>query len=283
LCWIEKEGLSTPEMLGILCAALSLPREQLGTAGLKDKHAITRQQVSLPAVAAAALASFSHPQVRVLEVARHDRKLKTGHLRGNRFVILARDVAVPPDTSCVARGIPNRYGAQRLGDAVQDGMRMLRGERLHLGTFQRRFALSAAQSFLFNDCLARRDPWTILRGDVLEDCRLGTHAWAGGQERVGPDAYVATGPMYGPHMRSPRGEVAALERAVLDAAGLTPEAFERFGRLTRGTRRPLLVWPRDFSAAAEAGGWRLRFALPAGAYATEVTAALFADRAESVC
>src|SRR5205814_372115 len=65
----------------------------VGTAGMKDRHAVTRQWVSVPATAEPQLPQLDGDGVRLLRVSRHANKLKPGHLRGNRFRVLIRDVA----------------------------------------------------------------------------------------------------------------------------------------------------------------------------------------------
>jgi tRNA pseudouridine13 synthase len=79
---------------------------------------------------------------------------------------------------------------------------------------------------------------------------------------------VVTGPMFGPKMKPTNGEPAIREQRVLDAARLTPDAFRRFGHLTDGTRRPMLVWPDDLQVSAIPDGVLFEFSLPSGAYAT---------------
>src|SRR5690349_18985146 len=84
--WIEKRGLTTPEAVRRLARALRVPERDVGYAGMKDRHATTRQWVSVPAVdPAVALAAELGAELRVLEARRHGNKLKTGHLKGNRF------------------------------------------------------------------------------------------------------------------------------------------------------------------------------------------------------
>src|SRR5262245_6039299 len=46
---VQKRGLSTMEMVEIVAAHFAVPRRAVGYAGLKDKHAITRQVVSVHA------------------------------------------------------------------------------------------------------------------------------------------------------------------------------------------------------------------------------------------
>src|SRR5262249_55879398 len=154
------------------------------------RHAVTRQQVSVPATAEPNLPKLEGDGIRVLRVSRHGNKLKPGHLRGNRFRILVRDPdlgagqQLAPLVERLRRdGLPNYYGPQRFGregDTLAIGLALLRGEqptdrsgqRLNLRSgFLRKFALSAAQSGLFNLCLGRRLTDGLLRqvlaGDVM--------------------------------------------------------------------------------------------------------------------
>src|SRR5205807_1033831 len=80
----------------------------------------TRQMVSVPAVAEPRLPQLDGDGIRVLSVSRHGNKLKPGHLHGNRFRILVRDVApeaaqrLAPLLERLRRdGLPNFYGPER--------------------------------------------------------------------------------------------------------------------------------------------------------------------------
>ena len=57
---------------------------------------------------------------------------------------------------------------------------------------------------------------------------------------------------------------------ILASAGLTMDAFRRFGQLAEGTRRPMLIWPGDLQVRATDDGLLFEFSLPSGAYATVV-------------
>ena len=144
----------------------------------------------------------------------------------------------------------------------------------------RRLYLSALQSRLFNELLARR----IERRGVIE---TGDLAWI---HRNGAcflvddaDACAAraadfeispTGPLFGSRAARPAGEVARREAACLERHGLDAGSFDR--RDLSGARRPLRV-PLGGArvdpvrgGAIEDGGLRLEFELPPGAYATVV-------------
>ncbi|TVR64770.1 MAG: tRNA pseudouridine(13) synthase TruD [Gemmatimonadales bacterium] len=85
----------------------------------------------------------------------------------------------------------------------------------------------------------------------------------------------ATGPLFGPRMRRPTGEVAALEEGILAWAGVQAGEFaRRRGNRRMGLRRPLrfLLQDTQVEEGADAHGpyVELRFRLDPGCYATAV-------------
>jgi tRNA pseudouridine13 synthase len=152
-----------------------------------------------------------------------------------------------------------------------------------------RLALSAAQSALFNNVLARRLAdglvHTALPGDAMQVVASGgvfvSTDLAADQPRVDCREIVPTGPMFGPEMKLPAEVVAVREGEVLQSAGLTREAFERFRNLTPGTRRALVVWPGGLTVEPDGADLILQFELPAGVYATAVVREFQKDERES--
>jgi tRNA pseudouridine13 synthase len=119
---IQKIGLSTFQAVRDIAHALGVPPSQISYAGLKDAQAITRQVLSVQGIPCEAVTALALPNIRILWAKRHRNKLKTGHLRGNRFTIRIRKVdesALPASQAILdvleRRGVPNRYGPQRFG------------------------------------------------------------------------------------------------------------------------------------------------------------------------
>jgi tRNA pseudouridine13 synthase len=294
--WIEKRDMGAEYFTRQVAQRLGIAPGDVGTAGLKDRRAVTRQLVSVPARAEAQLHRLDGDGIRVLHFSRHGNKLKPGHLHGNRFRILVRDT----DTGAEERlgplldrlrqqGLPNFYGPQRFGrygETVLLGLALLRGEppaapaagrRPNLRSpFLRKLALSAAQSALFNHYLACRFADGLLRhvlaGDVMAKRPFGGLFVAADvpreQERFDARETVHTGPMFGRKTFPAAAMAAAREVATLQDAGLAPDALRGFGKLLQGTRRPNLVYVDDLTAAAKPDGVQLTFTLPAGSYAT---------------
>jgi tRNA pseudouridine13 synthase len=294
---IEKRGLTTPQAVRAIAEALGARERDIGVAGMKDRRAVTTQWLSLPPPATPEAArALELAGVRVLEAVRHPHKLRTGHVRANRFRIRVRGLPAgdAPELARRARaildrlaeppGAPNWYGEQRFGrdgDNAARGRELVSGAR-RLGRDRRldRLMISALQSELFNAWLAARLADGLYRralaGDVLHKRGGGLFDCADpavDEARLGAGEVVATGPMFGDRMRWPADgtPAAAREAAILDAAGLARDAFARVRALAEGTRRDAAV-PLTDTAVAAADGETLEvaFTLPGGAYATTV-------------
>jgi len=304
LLTLTKRGLDSEAALGELARALGIPRVELGLAGLKDRHALTTQWICVPAhvgprLAAIQAAGGLHQGAILLGPAHaHSHKLRRGHLRGNLFRIVVREFEgafeqargrASASLDELARvGLRNYYGEQRFGRGghnLERGLALLggRGPRVRKADLQ----LSAGQAGLFNLLLATRVERglldRVLLGDIL-------HKRSGGmfecsepevdQARLDAGELDITGPIYGSKLRWPSADTPALalEHELLALAGVRLDKLERLGRAAPGTRRTLKIWPEQVAveAAPEPAlpdlglgeGLALRFALPAGSYAT---------------
>ena len=283
--WVEKRGHSTQDVARALARHCGMQEKDVSWAGLKDRHAVTRQWLCAPArFVEPKLATFALEGVTVLKTARHRNKLKGGHLRGNRFLLVVRgvtDQAVAQQVleRLVQQGMPNFFGEQRFGlggDNAEKGKRILGAGGRHRDRFERKLFLSAYQSDLFNRVLARRMEGgtfaTALVGDVLKKNLTGGEFLCADplvdQPRVDSLEVSPTGPLFGPEMRRPEGVVDALEEAVLLQEGVTRELFVAGGNETCGVRRLLRIALTLESAVPEGPDLRLAFCLPAGSYAT---------------
>ena len=291
--WIEKRDVAAADLVRHIGRTLKIPPGDIGVAGMKDRRAVTRQYVSIPAKFAAGVEQLNTESIRVLKSARHGNKLRTGHLHGNRFSILIRDV-VEEDAAARAAaianrirqfGFPNYYGQQRFGhngETLQLGLDLLSGRRRSRDIpepqrrFLRRLALSAVQSDLFNHALTSRLTDGLLNkvlvGDLMEVVPSGgkfiAEDLAAEQPRYDAGQTAVTGPMFGPKMRDPSGEPFEREQELLERSGLLPEHFAKFLNLMAGTRRAYVVRPGELAVTAEPDGLRFEFSLPSGSYAT---------------
>jgi tRNA pseudouridine13 synthase len=289
--WIEKRNTGAEYFLRQVARRLELAPGEVGSAGLKDRRAVTRQMISVPARAEPLLDRLSAENIKLLSVHRHQNKLRPGHLRGNRFRILIRD----PDRGALdrldeilallaARGMPNYYGPQRFGregETAKLGLALVRDpKRAIRQRFLRKLALSAVQALLFNDYLAERLSngllHRVLPGDVMAKRPAGAlfkvEKVEEEQARLDHGETVITGPIFGRKTFPAAGEAALREDETLARAAITRTAFGQFGKLMQGTRRPLLAFPEHLRGEIEAAGLCLTFQLPAGSYATVLLA-----------
>ena len=294
LVWLRKRSLTTEDAVREVAKQLRIHPGDIGVAGLKDRDAVTRQQISVPANSEESIARFQHPAIELSDPRPHSHKLRRGHLRGNRFVIVVRELAVDPEQAqlrvqaklerLAAIGLRNYYGPQRFGEGarnLESGLASLAGRRSrHKGDI----SVSAGQSALFNVYLATRVERgllsTALEGDILQKRESGgmfeCKDPSTEQLRLDAGELVVTGPMFGSKMRAPAmgTAAAALEDEILALVGLDAPKLAKLGRKVPGTRRQLLIWPSELSATSSAGGWQesgglqLQFCLPAGSYAT---------------
>ncbi len=293
LLTIEKRGTNTAFAAAEIARWAGVPPMGVSYAGLKDRHAVTRQRFSvhLPKRVAPDLASLQSPEMQVLKSEWHSRKLPRGALAGNRFELMLRDVQGERDAIderlrvIGAQGVPNYFGEQRFGrfgDNVANALAMFAGRRV--GRDQRTLLLSAARSELFNQVLAARvsnASWN--RGLPGEVWMLDGSRSVFGPEPMG-DAIATrlaefdihpTAPLWGRGNLRSTDDARALEEAVLadpraialrqglEAAGLSQE--RRSTRLRPGGLR----WEWLGSDVL-----KLTFELPPGTYATTLMAEL---------
>lgn len=263
---IEKNGANTAFVAQQLALAAGVEERDVGYAGLKDRHAVTRQwfSVYLPKGETPDLTLLQHPEFKVLGQTRHVKKLRPGDLQGNRFRIVLRDVsgereAIEANLKTVAsQGVPNYFGAQRFGfdgGNVAQGRAMLAREIRVRNPKKKGIYLSAVRSFVFNEVLAwriRQGLWgQTLPGDVLDEAGL------------------PTGPLWGRGRVATSDQAQALENAVAARHAALCDGMEHAG--LDQERRALVARPADMSwewpGAAELV---LAFTLPAGVYATSV-------------
>lgn len=267
---IEKNGANTAYVAQQLAEAVGVGERDVGYAGLKDRHAITRQWFSIYFPQGGMrgdmpdLTQLQHPEFKVLGQSRHVKKLRPGDLKGNHFRIELRDVvgdrdAIEANLKAIAeQGVPNYFGAQRFGfdgGNVEQGRAMLAREIRVRNPKKKGIYLSAVRSFVFNEVLALRIQQGLwgktLPGDVMDD------------------AGRPTGPLWGRGRVSTTDAAQALENGVAERHATLCDGMEHAG--LDQERRALVAFPADMAWAwSGSDQLGLSFALPAGNYATSV-------------
>ena len=289
---ITKQEKTTRDTQIDIAGLLGLRREDVGHAGLKDKHAVSTQTFSI-------LMPGEDPKgvVQLLEsslgvtvnwVSRHPKKLRSGHLKGNTFTITITDLESSLETALrhaseiqkiVSKlGIPNYFGTQRIGKEgrnVIDGYDIITGNYRERNRWLRRFLVSSYLSYLCNRYLAKRieerNFTKILRGDLAKKHDTGgvftVEDAVTEQPRFEMGEISFTAPIYGYKMRESKYEAKDFEDAIFSSAGVTVDQLRRIG--AEGTRRLGRLLP-EVSVSSHPEGITLSFTLPAGGYATVV-------------
>ncbi len=281
---VEKTGCNTVEVARALANFAGVPVRDVGYCGLKDRHAVCRQWFSVPCASSVDWHGFSHPGARVLEWARHRRKLKRGTHRANRFAIrVALDALDRVDLDQRLRGVrsggvPNYFGEQRFGRQYADNARHLASGR-RLPRLERGMTLSAIRSELFNRVLderVKKGNWNVaLPGEYvnLDGTRSGFAAPGDDpeiSERVAALDLHPTGPLYGAGESPSTGAAAQLEKDSLDPFQSWCDVLARHG--LKMERRPTRCVVRDleWQLDEEQAVLGLAFALRRGQFATSV-------------
>src|SRR5690606_25173613 len=226
----------------------------------------------------AAEALQSLPGVEILERSYHANKLALGHLKGNRFVITVRGAqpgaaanAKAAFSALLARGAPNWFGPQRFGrfgSNAYDGWKVLNGQQVPGGHRLRRFFVSALQSLVFNEILAKRIEEGAYQAVVVGDWAR-KHDTGGTFLVVDPDVETpraerleisATIPLYGRKVKPSPTVAGDYEQAVMEGLGLSWQQFTS----RRGDRRSSRILIGSPDVREEGGELVLSFDLPKG-------------------
>lgn len=284
--WVEKTGANTEWTARQLARFADIPARDVGYAGLKDRHAITRQWFSVRAPASLDWSGFDVDGVRILRQERHQRKLRRGAHRGNHFRIALRGKEVGDAVTTIesrlaeiaARGVPNFFGEQRFGrgganlrlaEDWADGRRLARHKR--------GLAISTARSVIFNAILRRRveeRSWrTLLPGEMANLDGSGSVFAVDAvdeelRERCARFDIHPTGTLWGDGAPRGSGQVAELEKAA--AAGFEKLAGALEKNKVDAASRPLRLVVKDLSWEFGEDVLWLDFELPKGGFATTV-------------
>lgn len=280
---VRKTGATTLFVGEKLAKFAGVSERNMGYAGLKDRQAVTEQWfcLQMPGRETPDFSRFELEGVEILTVTRHNRKIRTGSLRGNYFEILLRG-AQPTDELKTrldlvqSVGFPNYFTEQRFG---RDGYNLTQALRWAQGEIKvkerkkRSFYLSAARSEIFNLVVAARIEQgvanRILPNDILQ--LNGSHSWFQVAEdenstaleaRLAHNDILLTGPLIG----EPNLAAADIENTIVAQHDAFAPLMKQ--EKMKAARRPLLMRAQDFHWQFIEEGLKLNFYLPAGSYAT---------------
>lgn len=283
---VEKRGLSTPELIERIARVCGLHPRHIGYSGLKDKHALTRQWLSLHLPGRPDPESLVDTEnYRILDRARHHGKLRRGTHRHNIFALRVRELKGFAGADDVrlraigAQGFANYFGRQRFGrhgDNVEQALSQL--GRRKLPRQRQSLLISALRSFLFNQVLQRRvashDWREPLDGDLfmLDGSHSLFSAALDDEVRArfaGLDIHPSAS-LYGAGENRLRGDALALEQRVIGEYPDIVACLDRIGvkRQMRALRARAAELDYEYDATARV--LRLGVTLPAGSYLTSL-------------
>lgn len=288
--YIKKINTNTDWVAKNLSNVCQVPRRQVGFAGLKDRHAITKQwfSIQLPKVSDVEIINKALPEeFQIIESKFHNRKIRTGQLDANQFEILIKDIDgdkqhIEKNIQLILNdGVPNYFGPQRFGiemgniQKVQDwfsGRCKINSRNL------KSLLISTARSHIFNLIVAKRiqdNQWKkTMRGDIfqLNKSRSWFHMSEATPEELSKrlkefDIHI-TAAMYGEDAIQSTKECADLEINIAKQYPIYLNGFEKFR--IKQDRRAIRIHPIDFKYAWQNNHLLLNFKLLPGAYATGI-------------
>ncbi|WP_440054082.1 tRNA pseudouridine(13) synthase TruD [Pseudoalteromonas sp. T1lg65] len=278
---VVKKGENTAYVAKLIAAHAKVQVRDVSYAGIKDRHGVCTQWFSVPVPIKKQIdfSELNSESVFVVKQLRHNRKLKTGCHRGNRFIIKLRNLSKPLDVlsriNAVRQGVPNYFAEQRFG---HDGNNLELANKLFAGdTIRdkklRGIVLSAARSHLFNHVVSNR----VAEGGLAKTWHREIFLLSGSNaffeadldaelvERLLSGDILMSAPLVG------KGDKGLLdkERQWLQPFADWHQGLASFGM--KNERRAARLIPQDMTVKMLDGTcMELSFSLPKGAYATAV-------------
>lgn len=261
---VRKRGENTAWVAEKIAEIANVSVMDIGYCGRKDRHAVTTQwfSVYLPKVDVEPdWLALNSDSIQVLQVSRHQSKLRRGDHQSNEFVIRLRNTSVVDKLSfeqkiekVFAQGVPNYFGEQRFGrnanNLPEAHAILVEGRRMR-DKQKRGLFLSAARSYLFNQVLAARvlaGNWQILLP---------------GEPEQFPSA-----PLWGRGRSAASAEAAELEKSVMVDWAQWCDGLEHAG--LQQERRASVLMPENSSWRWLENDLELHFSLGSGEFATTI-------------
>lgn len=283
---IQKNGENSDWVAKQLALFFDVSSKEIGYAGKKDRHAITQQwfSVCLPGVMEINIDKFNTDTIKVLDIRKHSRKLRTGALKGNRFAIVVKNVSddlyFAQRLSLIEQGVPNYFGEQRFGIAggnLSRGIGLLKQQFKEKNRTKKGLYISAVRSWLFNHLLSNRldnGRWQeVVPGDVVMLAGTNSHFVVDDlaliQKRLLEGDLHLTGPMWGRGRSVTTDDALVWEHGLLQPYSEITQGLESMG--LQQERRSIRIIPGNLQAQCNAPGtWTVSFDLPPGSFATSV-------------
>lgn len=284
---VQKTGENTDWVAGQLSRFAGVKRSAVSYAGRKDRHGVTRQWFSvwLPGKDSPQWSELNSESLDIIAATRHGRKLKTGALKGNRFIITLRHVDISQALLderlrvIASQGVPNYFGEQRFGleGANVDRALLMFSGHLRVDKNKRSMYLSAARSWIFNQILSERvsqKNWTrYLEGDVPGFQDSGSLILRDHDQnlmtRIEAGEVSLTAPLWGQGELLSGSDCRKMEERISGRNPLLSKGLEQAG--LKHERRAIRLMPAAMNWKWLSGDCiQLEFSLPKGCFATAV-------------
>jgi tRNA pseudouridine13 synthase len=290
---IKKENIDTWNMCQIISEYIGVKIKEIGYCGLKDKDATSTQYISIPKSYQEKLEKFSHENIQILSITKHENKLKIGHLKGNHFTILLNETNIFDilKTRCEIisqYGMANYFGYQRFGRDRENyiiGRDIVEGKKRIREKHKSKFFISAYQSYLFNNWLNDRinfskttkeekytkqpHPFKMLDGEVFLHYPYGRIFSSEDLDIQATRFYEKdisiTGLIAGEKITKSTNEAYNIEKNI-DIINKQTSSLPTKQML--GARRFAWIFPDNLTITKEENTIKLDFFLPKGSYAT---------------
>lgn len=146
---LTKRSVGTPEAIYQLCQAWKLAPQRVSYGGLKDRHALTTQHLTIEN---GPRRDHRAKQWSLRHLGQLDRPFRGPEMSGNRFTIVLRDLSRPESSRIRTRlqeaggdGVANYFDEQRFRSVSKDGEFVARS--LIAGDFDRALHLALAEPY----------------------------------------------------------------------------------------------------------------------------------------
>lgn len=281
-CWVEKRQQNTDWVAGQLAKWAQTSKKNIGFAGQKDRHSVSRQwfSIHLPGKPDPDLNELDVEGVIILSQARHNRKLQRGDLVGNQFLISLKNIQAKATNANNAeikelqftlekrlqtiqqQGFPNYFGSQRFGwqgNNLQEAQKLFaipadkaaqkRNKRNRNQSQRNKQGLyvSAVRSWMFNELLSLRiqeNTWNqSIHGDlILLDDKPQAIT---NDEMLSDNKFNALGTLFGDAALCTEGHAKALEERIQNQHPIWMKGLQ--DRRVQPAYRSFAIIPQNFS------------------------------------
>lgn len=288
---IQKTGENTAFVANELAKACGVASKAVSWAGLKDRHAVTEQWLSvhLPTGETPDFSAFlaQYPSIKILDITRHNKKLRPGDLIGNAFTLRLTEVSDVTEVEARLEkvkqlGVPNYFGAQRFGregNNLSEARRWGRDNVRTRNQNKRSLYLSAARSWIFNRIVSDRIEQglfeQVIQGDVIAQQGVAGFSAPVAKAQIeslnsefSSGTISITAALAGDNALPTAEAALAIEQPIVDQEADLMALIR--GNRMRHERRPIALKPQDLCWEVEGDSITLSFSLDAGSFATSI-------------